>query len=146
MKKKLFWTIGIIIVALIVVAAWINDTGSSLVNREFDAQVSDVRSNPVFARSASDQSFYARSASGCSVFTVAKGDRIYFGGNDDYINPDSYYWVDPSGASRLSSLERPGLGQRRNDHTFVAEAVVVDSSELCRPDRMISCRLMGLIK
>ena len=31
--------------------------------------------------------------SGCSVFTVSKGDRVFFGGNDDYIHPDSYYWV-----------------------------------------------------
>jgi hypothetical protein len=33
--------------------------------------------------------------SGCTVFTISKGDRVFFGGNDDYINPDSYYWVDP---------------------------------------------------
>lgn len=33
--------------------------------------------------------------SGCTVFTVSKGDQVFFGGNDDYINPDSYYWVDP---------------------------------------------------
>jgi hypothetical protein len=32
--------------------------------------------------------------SGCTVFTASKGDRVFFGGNDDYINPDSYYWVD----------------------------------------------------
>jgi hypothetical protein len=35
--------------------------------------------------------------SGCTVFTVSKGDRVFFGGNDDFINPDSYYWVDPGG-------------------------------------------------
>lgn len=38
--------------------------------------------------------------SGCSVITISKDDRVLFGGNDDYINPDSYYWVekgDPSG-------------------------------------------------
>jgi len=33
--------------------------------------------------------------SGCTVFTVSKGGQVFFGGNDDYINPDSYYWVDP---------------------------------------------------
>jgi hypothetical protein len=33
--------------------------------------------------------------SGCTVITISKGDRVFFGGNDDYINPDSYYWVDP---------------------------------------------------
>jgi len=32
--------------------------------------------------------------SGCTVFTLVKGDQVFFGGNDDYINPDSYYWVD----------------------------------------------------
>jgi len=32
---------------------------------------------------------------GCSVFTVSKGDQVFFGGNDDYINADSWYWVDP---------------------------------------------------
>jgi len=26
---------------------------------------------------------------------VAKGDHVFFGGNDDYIKPDSYYWVEP---------------------------------------------------
>ena len=27
--------------------------------------------------------------SGCTVFTVSRGDQVFFGGNDDYINPDS---------------------------------------------------------
>jgi len=36
----------------------------------------------------------------CSVFTMAKGQRVFFGGNDDYINPDSYYWVDPGNVDR----------------------------------------------
>ena len=31
---------------------------------------------------------------GCTVFTVSKGEQVFFGGNDDYISPDSYYWVD----------------------------------------------------
>jgi hypothetical protein len=33
--------------------------------------------------------------SSCSVFTVAKGERVFFGGNDDFVNPDSHYWVEP---------------------------------------------------
>ncbi len=32
---------------------------------------------------------------GCTVFTISKGEHVFFGGNDDYHNPDSYYWVDP---------------------------------------------------
>jgi hypothetical protein len=42
--------------------------------------------------------------SGCTVFTVSKGDRVFFGGNDDYINPDSYYWVDPGDARNYGAI------------------------------------------
>ena len=31
---------------------------------------------------------------GCTVITVVKDGQVFFGGNDDYINLDSYYWVD----------------------------------------------------
>jgi hypothetical protein len=41
---------------------------------------------------------------GCTVFTVSKGDRVFFGGNDDYINPDSYYWVDPGSAQGYGAI------------------------------------------
>ena len=41
---------------------------------------------------------------GCTVFTVSKGDQVFFGGNDDYINPDSYYWVDPGGAQSYGAI------------------------------------------
>ena len=43
-------------------------------------------------------------SSGCTVFTVSKGGRVFFGGNDDYINPDSYYWVDPGGAPGYGTI------------------------------------------
>jgi hypothetical protein len=42
--------------------------------------------------------------SGCTVFTVSKGERVFFGGNDDYINPDSYYWVDPGGVQSYGAI------------------------------------------
>ena len=42
--------------------------------------------------------------SGCTVFTVSKGDRVFFGGNDDLINPDSYYWVDPDGPQGYGAI------------------------------------------
>jgi membrane protease YdiL (CAAX protease family) len=41
---------------------------------------------------------------GCTVFTISKGNRVFFGGNDDYINPDSYYWVDPGGATDYGAI------------------------------------------
>ena len=42
--------------------------------------------------------------SGCTVFTIAKGDKVFFGGNDDYIDPDSYYWVDPGDSTRYGVI------------------------------------------
>jgi len=42
--------------------------------------------------------------SGCTVITIAKGDRIFFAGNDDYINPDSYYWVEPGDSSTFGVI------------------------------------------
>jgi hypothetical protein len=32
---------------------------------------------------------------------VAKGDRVFFGGNDDSIHPDSFYWVEPGWAAGI---------------------------------------------
>jgi hypothetical protein len=43
-------------------------------------------------------------ASGCTVFTISKGGQVFFGGNDDYINPDSYYWVDPGDEDRYGAI------------------------------------------
>lgn len=30
-----------------------------------------------------------------TVFAVSKGDGVFFGGNHDYNNPDTFYWVEP---------------------------------------------------
>jgi hypothetical protein len=38
------------------------------------------------------------------VFTVSKGDRVFFGGNDDYIEPDSTYWVDPGRGTNYGAV------------------------------------------
>ena len=40
----------------------------------------------------------------CSVFTVSKGDQVFFGGNDDWINDDQYYWVDPGDSTRYGMI------------------------------------------
>jgi len=42
--------------------------------------------------------------SGCTVITISKGDSVFFGGNDDYINPDSYYWVEPGDSSKFGVI------------------------------------------
>jgi hypothetical protein len=47
---------------------------------------------PIILRPSTDNRI---TPSGCTVFTISKGESVFFGGNDDYINPDSYYWVDP---------------------------------------------------
>ena len=31
----------------------------------------------------------------CTIFTASYGDRILFGNNEDWINPNTYYWVRP---------------------------------------------------
>ncbi|MBK5108425.1 MAG: hypothetical protein JJE12_09840 [Anaerolineales bacterium] len=48
-------------------------------------------------KSFSGDSCKEETPSGCSVFTVSKGDQVFFGGNDDSIKADSHYWVDPQG-------------------------------------------------
>lgn len=41
---------------------------------------------------------------GCTVITALKGDKVFFGGNDDYINPDSYYWVERGDYSKFGVI------------------------------------------
>jgi hypothetical protein len=42
--------------------------------------------------------------SGCTVITVSKGGKVLFGGNDDYVNADSYYWVEQGDSSRYGVI------------------------------------------
>ena len=32
----------------------------------------------------------------CTIFTASYGDTVLFGNNEDWINPNTYYWVVPS--------------------------------------------------
>ena len=42
---------------------------------------------------------------GCTIFTVSRGDRVFFGGNGDWVNFDSnYYWVDPGSDRRYGAI------------------------------------------
>lgn len=41
---------------------------------------------------------------GCTVITISKGDSVFFCGNDDFVNPDSYYWVEPGDSSRYGVI------------------------------------------
>jgi len=70
--------------------------------------------------------------SGCSVFTLSKGDRVFFGGNDDYINPDSYYWVDPGNTENYGAI---WIGTRDNVQQGVNEkGLAYDANGLPRVD------------
>jgi len=31
----------------------------------------------------------------CTIFTISMGERVFFGNNEDYTNPETYYWVVP---------------------------------------------------
>lgn len=42
--------------------------------------------------------------SGCTIITISKGNCVFFAGNDDYINPDSYYWVERGDSSRYGVI------------------------------------------
>jgi hypothetical protein len=71
-------------------------------------------------------------SSGCTVFTVSKGDQVFFGGNDDYINPDSYYWVDPGNGDNYGAI---WIGTRDNVQQGVNErGLAYDSNGLPRVD------------
>ncbi len=47
---------------------------------------------------------YGMGPYGCTVITISKGDSVFFGGNDDYINPDSYYWVEPGESTKYGVI------------------------------------------
>ena len=42
--------------------------------------------------------------SGCTVVSISKGDSVFFGGNDDYILSDSYYWVEPGDSTKYGVI------------------------------------------
>ncbi len=70
--------------------------------------------------------------SGCTVITISKGDSVFFGGNDDYINPDSYYWVEPGDSSRYGVI---WVGTPDNPQQGVNEkGLAYDSNGLPRVD------------
>jgi len=69
---------------------------------------------------------------GCTVITLSKGDSVFFGGNDDFINPDSYYWVEPGDSSRYGVI---WIGTPDNPQQGVNEkGLAYDSNGLPRVD------------
>jgi len=71
-------------------------------------------------------------AEGCSVFTIVKGQRVLFCGNDDYINSDSYYWVEPGHVDRYGVV---WIGQPDNVQQGINEkGLAYDANGLPRVD------------
>jgi len=69
---------------------------------------------------------------GCTVFTVSKGDQVFFGGNDDYILPDIHYWVDPGNGDNYGAI---WIGTRDNVQQGVNEkGLAYDANGLPRMD------------
>ena len=65
---------------------------------------SSITIHNYYTQPSSSEANEGKTPSGCSVITVSKGNRVFFGGNDDYINPDSYYWVDQGGAQGYGAI------------------------------------------
>jgi len=69
---------------------------------------------------------------GCTVITISKGDSVFFCGNDDFINPDSYYWVEPGDSSRYGVI---WIGKTDDPQQGVNEkGLAYDSNGLPRVD------------
>ncbi len=70
--------------------------------------------------------------SGCTVITISKDGRVFFGGNDDFINPDSYYWVEQGDSSKYGVI---WIGTPDNPQQGVNEkGLAYDSNGLPRFD------------
>ncbi|MRR20715.1 hypothetical protein EG827_11070, partial [bacterium] len=90
----------------------------------FDIWVVDVDINEIKAK------LKAQPPQGCSVVSFSKGDSIFFAGNDDYINPDSYYWVEKGDSTRLGVV---WIGQPDNPQQGINEkGLAYDSNGLPR--------------
>ncbi len=63
--------------------------------------VMQIAAQKCYTDSPSDKITFS---SGCTVITISKGDSVFFGGNDDYNEPDSYYWVEPGDSSRYGVI------------------------------------------
>lgn len=69
---------------------------------------------------------------GCTVISFSKGDSLFFAGNDDYINPDSYYWVEPGDSLKYGVI---WIGKPDNPQQGVNEkGLAYDGNGLPRVD------------
>lgn len=76
MKDKLYTSIGILIVLSTLFA--------------FDELISRKKIDPV--------------PGSCTIFSAAIGDKVLFGNNEDYNDPTTYYWTEPSSDENLGAV------------------------------------------
>jgi hypothetical protein len=105
---------------------------SKLQSAFMETEAAGVKANPVLQSCNTKETSSGEPSPGCTVFTVSKGGQVFFGGNDDYINPDSYYWVDPGGIERYGAI---WIGTRDNVQQGVNEkGLAYDANGLPRVD------------
>jgi len=100
-----------------------------LINLFMLISVLEIFAQQIFSDEPSDTKTFH---SGCSIITISKGDSVFFGGNDDYINPDSYYWVEPGDSSKYGVI---WIGKPDNPQQGVNEkGLAYDANGLPRFD------------
>lgn len=40
----------------------------------------------------------------CTIFAVRRGEKVFFGNNEDWSDPKTIYWIEPAGQGRYGSL------------------------------------------
>ena len=61
---------------------------------------------------------YPGISGGCTVITVAKEENVFFAGNDDFINPDSWYFVEQGDSSNYGVI---WIGKPENPQQGISE-------------------------
>ena len=85
-----------------------------------------IAADSVFSSDAiPDHSLIESGRTGCTVFSLSKGGQVFFCGNDDYVNPDSYYWVDPGNDMQYGVIwigQPDNVQQGVNEHGLAYDA------------------------
>jgi len=89
LKKKKTNTIAIYAVATVVIAA----TGVGILLSNADRTT--CLKNAFGQKHFDEASFSDLIPESCTIFTASFGVKVYFGNNEDWINPNTYYWVVP---------------------------------------------------
>jgi len=83
-------------------------------------------------------------AAACTIFTVSEDGIVLFGNNEDYTNPNTYYWVEPAHDGYFGGVyfgfdnfwPQGGINEKglSFDINSLPETPMIDHSELPYPD------------